>query len=425
MKTTLALLLLFATAAPAQSVERLFADVPFHFDGLDLAPDGWLYFAGSWKGEEVWRARPDGEQFEVVASQGFAGPTDCAMDSAGNLYVTNYNSTYISVVRPDGTVERFVDTPLGPSGIVVDSRDNVFVNIFGPPAGNPEGAIWRISPEGESEVWVQSADLRSSVGLAIDDRDVLYVLNGTDARVFRVPGAQQLEHHASLPLAAGRGGGAHLDWAGGRLFASSGIGAVYAIDPNGALHYVMADGDQRTALGPPVSPLLEGCNGLAVSDDGRHLYLGCTSDGARTVVHLDLSTYTAGAGAPEAWAKLQAGDTAGARNLFAALAETDAVTPGIVWGLGLAEYGERNWEVAAKLFERAAATPQLAPHAWYNRACCFSHLRRAEDGLRALGRAIDVGFADAAQLASDPDLAFLRTDSGWAETAGRLEPPRD
>ena len=48
------------------------------------------------------------------------------------------------------------------------------------------------------------------------------------------------------------------------------------------------------------------------------------------------------------------------------------------------------------------------PLTWYNLACSYALLKRIEDALQALQRAVELGYADLASLQNDPDLVNLR-----------------
>jgi predicted Zn-dependent protease len=60
--------------------------------------------------------------------------------------------------------------------------------------------------------------------------------------------------------------------------------------------------------------------------------------------------------------------------------------------------------------ERLATTSDLDAREWYNLACLRSGDGATDAALEALRRAIAAGYSDWATLASDPDLAALRTD---------------
>lgn len=46
--------------------------------------------------------------------------------------------------------------------------------------------------------------------------------------------------------------------------------------------------------------------------------------------------------------------------------------------------------------------------AWYNLACSYSLLKRLDEALEALQRAVELGYSDLPHLQSDPDLLNLR-----------------
>lgn len=424
----LGMLFAFAMCAPlttAQSVALVPRDVEFHFDGVDFASDGFLYFGGSWKGGAVYRSTLDG-QVEVYA-RGFDGPTDTVMDSRGNVYVSNYNSTTISVITPEREVRTFAEVLQGPAGLAIDGDDNIYCTIYGLPVGDGNSLL-RITPEGEVSTYLQTPDIQAAVGLAIDDQGVLYIANGHDGRIFRVPEAGSHELMASLPLTLGRGAGGHLDWAGGNLFASSGIGVAYLIMPNGTLHSLLQHGDERTALGPLVSPLMEGCNGLAASPDGRSLFLGCAPGGERRLVRLDLDGAAPGSRLSDGWEALKAGDLERAENIFTTLSEVDAPIAGVFIGLGAARYRRGDFSRAAEAFDRAAGRPGLKASerasAAYNGACAHALAGDVGRAFDALDRAIAAGYQDVANLQADKDLASLRTDPRWADLVDRVRAAR-
>jgi len=58
----------------------------------------------------------------------------------------------------------------------------------------------------------------------------------------------------------------------------------------------------------------------------------------------------------------------------------------------------------------------------YNLACSLALLRRKEDALHALGRALALGFDDERLLATDPDLAALREDPRFRTLLASRDP---
>ena len=52
---------------------------------------------------------------------------------------------------------------------------------------------------------------------------------------------------------------------------------------------------------------------------------------------------------------------------------------------------------------------------WYNLACSYSLLNRVDESLKALRRAMELGYADLAHLQKDPDLKNLRASIPFRE----------
>lgn len=63
----------------------------------------------------------------------------------------------------------------------------------------------------------------------------------------------------------------------------------------------------------------------------------------------------------------------------------------------------------------------MRPTALYNHACSHALLDEPEKALEALTEAVDAGFANAAQVRTDPDLASLREDGRYRRLLERLD----
>ena len=60
------------------------------------------------------------------------------------------------------------------------------------------------------------------------------------------------------------------------------------------------------------------------------------------------------------------------------------------------------------------------PENWYNLACSFALVRRPDDALNALDRAVNLGYRDAEWLIKDDDLKPLHTDPRFRKIIGRI-----
>jgi hypothetical protein len=97
-----------------------------------------------------------------------------AIDSSGNLYLTDPFSTYqVLRIDPNGNVTLFADATdglLGPYGLAIDSMDNIYVaNSIGGPL-----SILKFDPSGTSTLFAVENSVNISRSMVFDRNDNLY-----------------------------------------------------------------------------------------------------------------------------------------------------------------------------------------------------------------------------------------------------------
>ena len=127
----------------------------------------------------------------------FRDPSDVVLDKAGNLYVLDLNNNCIRKITPDGTVSRYAGqrpdkegvedgyrTEIllrGPSGVVIDSKDNMYVLLALKivkitPDGNATTFLTTRAGEGmEKDGRLAEAGFTSLQSMTIDNKDNIYV----------------------------------------------------------------------------------------------------------------------------------------------------------------------------------------------------------------------------------------------------------
>lgn len=111
-------------------------------------------------------------------------------------------------------------------------------------------------------------------------------------------------------------------------------------------------------------------------------------------------------------------------DLFEGILRVDRNHLGALHGLGCActRAGEHERALAAD--ERFTALCPDNPVAHYNRACSLANLRRIEEALGALERAVTLGYRDFRHIDHDPDLANVRRDPRYHKMLLRLRKSR-
>ena len=200
-------------------------------------------YVSNWSSPTVERFSSTGADLGVFASTGFSSLSGLAFDSAGNLYVANWDNnhdpfgnSWIQKFTPSGVGSVFATGLNFPQGLVFDSADNLYVanaswivkitpggvrSNFARPgspqalafdsAGNLYAAVWgnntirKYSPAGADLGVFASAGLNGPVGLAFDKAGNLYAANreGNTIMKFTPDGAGSL--FASTGLNSPRG----------------------------------------------------------------------------------------------------------------------------------------------------------------------------------------------------------------------------
>src|SRR5439155_265035 len=70
---------------------------------------------------------------------GYPGPTDVAVDGAGNLFIADSGNYRVRKVTPAGTITTVAGN-VYPTGVVVDGAGNLFI------ADSGNQRIWKVTP---------------------------------------------------------------------------------------------------------------------------------------------------------------------------------------------------------------------------------------------------------------------------------------
>lgn len=197
----LCVLLLSFSAFQAQIVETVIAH-PKIVDDLYGDADGNIYTTsgGLTGGGQLGKYDPNTDQFDPNFALGFAGPISIKPYRDSLFIVTNYDNNTASQLNLNTGIVTTIATGLdGPSGLVVDSLDNIYiVNWGGAPAYNGH-EIHKIDPQGNVSVYIDSSALTRLQAIAINHLGEIVV--HSDKKMFKINQADSsLQYWTSIPM---------------------------------------------------------------------------------------------------------------------------------------------------------------------------------------------------------------------------------
>jgi sugar lactone lactonase YvrE len=274
--TVLALILIIAPVSLAAIQVTTVAEVDAGSGGIEIDSAGNVYSSdfgprlgnSPVTGTRIWKILPDGST-EVFA-EGFEGASGSAMDSHGNFFQANIRGGFISKVAPDGTVTKFASEGLtNPVGVVIDGDETLWVANCG------SGSIQKITKDGSSSRFLDSPLLKCPNGITMDDDGNLYTANFYNGDVVKITPKAEASVLATFP---GKNNG-HLAYSNGSIYAvDRGGHRIYKVAMSGEYEVFAGSGDKGGADGTAAEASFCFPNDIAVSSDGKTLYVNDVAD---------------------------------------------------------------------------------------------------------------------------------------------------
>jgi streptogramin lyase len=99
-------------------------------DGVAIDSAGNVYIA-DYDGGTIWKTAPSDPTNAVAFATGIYGAVALAFDSSGNLYVSSHSGTSVQKYSSNGTFISQITGFSDPAGVAVDGAGNVYVADFG------------------------------------------------------------------------------------------------------------------------------------------------------------------------------------------------------------------------------------------------------------------------------------------------------
>ncbi len=273
-----------AQPASAQQVSTLVNSIDASGD-VSLGPDGNLYVAdfgdrlNNANGNTVYRVTPDGTV--SVFATGLAGPSGNEFDAQGNLIQANIQGNRVDRIDPSGNVTTLASSGFSsPVGVALDADGTIFVANCG------NNSISRIQ-NGAGVNFVSGSPLSCPNGLTIDTAGNLYAANFNNGAVVKITPGGQMSILARTPTSSFRasGGNGHITFNNGSLFVVSNATAqIFELTLDGELTVIAGDGTRGHNDGALLESSFSSPNGIALSPDGRFIYVNEAESTAGTTL---------------------------------------------------------------------------------------------------------------------------------------------
>jgi gluconolactonase len=149
-----------------------------HPESIGIGPDGEAYTTGT--GCQVYRL-----DLETNTAQAFASTkARClgqVIDADGNLYAAHCGGGDVLKITPAGEVSVYATAPDGgafpcANYPAFDAKGNMYLSDSGSWGHEPDGHIYRVSPQGVSELWYPDAvDTPNAIALDADESHLYFV----------------------------------------------------------------------------------------------------------------------------------------------------------------------------------------------------------------------------------------------------------
>lgn len=233
-------------------------------EDIVIANDGTMYAnGGNLSPSIIYKITSEGAS--SVFYDGMQQAIGITLDDGGNVYASNFLGTMITKITPSGEASDYaVSSKLsGGGGLSFDGAGNLF-NTF---AASP--TIFKIN-NGEVEDHFISASLISPIGIAFDEvRNVLYVGSFNTGEIFQLSESLELTTIAEIPASIG-----HLAYVDDHLYATGwNEHQVFKVSLSGEVIATMGTGQNGNQDGSAENAQFSQPNGIAVTEDGRYVYV--------------------------------------------------------------------------------------------------------------------------------------------------------
>ncbi|WP_299272621.1 hypothetical protein [uncultured Psychroserpens sp.] len=281
-KFSLLIVSLVCFNAFSQIVGTLVNDPVFTMNhGCVIGDDGSIYSTdllgnGTFNGDKIYKTSPDG--ITTLFASGISGASGLAIDSSGNLYVSELNLGRVWKILPNGSTSIYASGMGVPAGLAFDSQGNLFVASF------QNDLIIKVEPNGNASIFANTPD--EPVGIIIDENDNLYVSHESSHVINKItPNGIQTEL-VNIPNTKFQ----YLTFFGDDILVTGSIDhKLYHVSLDGNYSVFAGSGTQGNIDGDLNLATFNNPTGIGLSQDEETLYI-VELNRIRTISNLNLSS---------------------------------------------------------------------------------------------------------------------------------------
>ena len=207
----------------------------------------------------------------IKTYKGFSSPTGIAVDSHGNMYVSNWGGGTVTKVDFNGKSSTFVEGLGSPAGLAFDATGNLYV------ADYTKDVIYKVKPTGEKTVFTKG--LHTPTGISFNKAGDLLVSNRGSNEIVKIDSSGKVRLVAKVlktPVGV-------VEDVVGNLYVTNYGGDISRVTPGGAVEIFTNDFGR-----PGVGIDINSKNKIFAADNGDGCVRLILADGSTQIVVDDI-----------------------------------------------------------------------------------------------------------------------------------------